>query len=160
MPTPANLLLGVSVEGHETFGRLHQLYYINHPDRLCFVSFEPLISMIPLAMVFDMPRSAGWVIVGGESGPKARPCNIEWIRSVVAQCAEAGVPCFVKQLGANSVTDNTNLYDFPDFTQFDTVAWGAGTATGAAVILDDSKGGDTSEWPPEFQVQQYPTVSA
>ena len=37
------------------------------------------------------------VIVGGESGPGARPCNVEWIRSIVRQCAEAGVPVFVKQ---------------------------------------------------------------
>lgn len=39
-----------------------------------------------------------WVICGGESGPKARPCHIDWIRSIVRQCREAGVPCFVKQL--------------------------------------------------------------
>jgi hypothetical protein len=37
------------------------------------------------------------VIVGGEGGPNARPCNVEWIRSIVRQCAETGVPCFVKQ---------------------------------------------------------------
>jgi protein gp37 len=38
-----------------------------------------------------------WVIVGGESGPGARPCNVEWIRSIVEQCKAAGVACFVKQ---------------------------------------------------------------
>jgi protein gp37 len=41
-----------------------------------------------------------WVIVGGESGPGARPCNVEWIRDIVRQCREAEVPCFMKQLGA------------------------------------------------------------
>ena len=41
-----------------------------------------------------------WVIVGGESGPGARPCDVSWIASVVRQCREAGVPVFVKQLGA------------------------------------------------------------
>jgi protein gp37 len=42
-----------------------------------------------------------WVIIGGESGPKARPCNIEWIRSIVQQCKQAAVPCFVKQVHLN-----------------------------------------------------------
>lgn len=47
------------------------------------------------------------VIVGGESGPKARPCKPEWIRSIIEQCRVAGVPCFVKQLGNN---DGTNRH--------------------------------------------------
>ena len=42
------------------------------------------------------PR-VGWVIVGGESGPRHRPCEIEWIQSIAAQCRKADVPCFVKQ---------------------------------------------------------------
>ncbi len=42
-----------------------------------------------------------WIIVGGESGPGARPFDIEWARSVVEQCKEAGVACFVKQIGEN-----------------------------------------------------------
>lgn len=43
-----------------------------------------------------------WVIVGGESGKGARPCDVDWIRGVVRQCSEAGVPCFVKQLGSRA----------------------------------------------------------
>jgi len=46
-------------------------------------------------------HSLDWVIVGGESGPGARPCNVEWIRSIVRQCKDAGTACFVKQLGAD-----------------------------------------------------------
>lgn len=42
-------------------------------------------------------RPIDWVIIGGESGPKARPCQIEWIRAIVKQCVDAGVPIFVKQ---------------------------------------------------------------
>ncbi len=41
-----------------------------------------------------------WVIVGGESGPGARPCDVGWIRDIVGQCRAAEVPVFVKQLGA------------------------------------------------------------
>lgn len=43
-----------------------------------------------------------WVIVGGQRGPNAMPCNVEWIRSVVEQCHQAGVPCFVQQLGSGA----------------------------------------------------------
>ncbi len=41
-----------------------------------------------------------WIIAGGESGPKARPCEVEWIRSIVEQCQAAQIPAFVKQLGS------------------------------------------------------------
>jgi len=42
-----------------------------------------------------------WVIVGGESGPNHRHCNVNWIRDVLRQCRQAGVPAFVKQLGSD-----------------------------------------------------------
>lgn len=51
-------------------------------------------------------KVAGRVVVGGESGPGARPCHVEWIRSIVQQCDAAGVPAFVKQLGAHVVDRN------------------------------------------------------
>src|SRR5690606_16765728 len=46
-----------------------------------------------------------WVIVGGESGPGARPCYLSWIEGIIAQCETAGVPCFVEQLGSFAVAD-------------------------------------------------------
>ena len=78
-----------------------------------------------------------WVIVGGESGPKARPCNVEWIRSIVRQCADAAVPCFVKQLGSNSV-------HFADNKHHPT---------------RDPKGGDPAEWPADLRVREWPAVA-
>lgn len=72
-----------------------------------------------------------WVIVGGESGPKARLCDVAWIRSVVEQCKAAGTPCFVKQLGAN---------------------------VRSRVRLRDPKGGDPAEWPEDLRVRQWPEV--
>lgn len=53
------------------------------------------------ALVSAHARFLDWVIVGGESGPGARPCDVRWIRSIVEQCAGAGVPVFCKQLGGN-----------------------------------------------------------
>jgi hypothetical protein len=79
-----------------------------------------------------------WVIVGGESGPNARRCNVEWIRSIVRQCQEAGVPCFVKQVGAK-----------PIFSIHDGIGrWNA--------EISHPKGGDPSEWPEDVRVQQFP----
>lgn len=96
-------------------------------------------------------RSAklGWVIVGGESGPKARPCDVAWIRSIVQQCAAADVACFVKQLGARpeSVRDHISY---------------RGTTTklpdGFYRHMGDSKGADPAEWPEDLRVQQFPRV--
>jgi hypothetical protein len=78
--------------------------------------------------------SVDWVIVGGESGPKARPCHVEWIRSIVEQCKAAGVPCFVKQLGARPVLD------------------------GKPLDLQDSKGGEPEKWPEDLRVREMPEV--
>jgi len=76
-----------------------------------------------------------WVIAGGESGPGARPCDVAWIESIVQQCREASVPCFVKQLGAKP-------YDSRDQRHF--------------VDIADKKGGDPSEWPESLRVRQFP----
>lgn len=84
-------------------------------------------------------------IVGGESGPKARPCHIEWIRSVVRQCDEAGVGVHVKQLGARPVAGEVHLHEWP------TAEWtGCGGGGGVAKLLDRS-GADPSEWPEDFR---------
>jgi protein gp37 len=60
-----------------------------------WVSLEPLCEPIDISI----GRAFRWVVIGGETGPRARPCEIEWIRAIVQQCKEAGMPCFVKQLG-------------------------------------------------------------
>ena len=82
-----------------------------------------------------------WVIAGGESGPGARPCDVRWLESIRDQCQVAGVPCFVKQLGANPVATPV-----PGYT------------TGLA-SLDDKKGGDPAEWPEDLRVREFPEVS-
>ena len=95
-------------------------------------------------------RQAGsgldWVIVGGESGPGARPCDVAWIRAIVEQCRAAGVPAFVKQLGAEPV-------------QF-AVAAERRTDSGACTVrLRNRKGGDPAEWPEDLRVREFPEVS-
>lgn len=66
------------------------------------------------------------LIVGGESGPAARECDVAWIERLVKQCATANVPCFVKQLGSRPL----------------------------GVNVRHKKGADTSEWPPTLIVRQ------
>lgn len=86
-----------------------------------------------------------WVIVGGESGPGARPCAIEWIESIVKQCRAAGVPPFVKQLGAR-----------PVFSTPACVTSSSYCAQGHALPLRDRKGGDIAEWPDDLRVREMP----
>lgn len=90
---PENIWAGVSVESAEYLRRLDCLR--NVPAAIRFVSMEPLLG--PLANI--NLASLDWVIVGGESGPRARPMRPEWVRSIRDQCATAQVPFFFKQWG-------------------------------------------------------------
>lgn len=93
-PAPTNAWLGVSVEN-----RKQGVPRINHlrkvPAHIRFLSVEPLLEDVG---ELDL-TNIHWVIVGGESGPKARPMKQEWADSVRAQCEEQGVAFFFKQWG-------------------------------------------------------------
>jgi protein gp37 len=95
---------------------------------------------------FDALPSLDWVIVGGESGPGARPFDIAWARSIVKQCADAKVACFVKQLGAvpvNAILGPVNPVNLRTVN-----------------AIKDRKGGDMAEWPADLRVRDFPQVSA
>lgn len=136
------------------------------------LSLEPLLGPIDLSGVMDpagvdyvenIPacQTGGspldWIIIGGESGPNARPCALEWIDDIRRQCAQSGVPCFVKQMGSNPVTENANIWNFVYPGKRIGSAWGHGAA-GCHINLDDSKGGDPREWPEGLRVQEYPNA--
>ena len=92
----SNIWLGVSVEDQKTANeRLPILAQIPAAKR--FVSCEPLLG--PIDFISDSYARFDWVIVGGESGPGARPMDLEWAESIVTQCEVVGIPVFVKQLG-------------------------------------------------------------
>lgn len=95
---PPNVWIGVSVEDQKSADeRLPIAEKI--PAALRFISVEPLIDEIDL-----MPHLNGdfhWVIVGGESGPKARPAYPRWVRSIRDDCADQGIPFMFKQWGNN-----------------------------------------------------------
>jgi protein gp37 len=91
----AHVWFGVSVENRKALARIEHLRAT--PAALRFLSIEPLLEDLG---EIDL-TGIGWVIVGSESGPKARSMNIEWARSVNNQCASAGVPFFFKQAKIN-----------------------------------------------------------
>lgn len=113
-----------------------------------FLSLEPLLGPVSFrwaswskpAVFSDGCTTEGYldglrnihaVIVGGESGPNARPCNVDWIRSIVRQCVAAGVPVMVKQLGAHPMrSDAKGVY---------------------RTYTTDRAGADPAEWPEDLR---------
>lgn len=97
-----------------------------------------------------------WVIAGGESGPGARPCNPDWLRSTVSQCQEGAVPVFVKQLGARVLVDPGPV---PREVIQSTWSFLGESDCGADVWRTaDPKGGNPDEWPEDLRVRQFPEV--
>jgi protein gp37 len=149
-PLP-NVWGGVSVEDQRA-AEIRIPALVETPLAGRFLSCEPLIGFVdlsvtwvrlgtlpvaPLGIHYDQDTGIGkhlisWVIAGGESGPAARPCDPEWIRSLVKQCQAAQVPVFVKQLGTVWARQN-----------------------GA-----DSKGGDPQYWPEDLRIREFPAVNA
>ncbi len=94
LPWPGNVWMGVSVENQRWTSRINDVRKV--PAVVRFLSCEPLLG--PLDLNLD---TIDWVIVGGESGPRARPMQLDWARSVRDQCLDADVPFFFKQWGAH-----------------------------------------------------------
>jgi protein gp37 len=94
-----NVWLGTSIESGEYLSRYDALAAI--PAVVHFLSLEPLLGFVDLWDRFAGlgPAEEWWVIVGGESGPGARPMDLDWVRSVRDTCGEFGVRFFLKQLG-------------------------------------------------------------
>jgi protein gp37 len=93
LPWPKNVWMGVSVEDARVLHRIGHLQSV--PAAVRFLSLEPLIGPLDALPL----EGIHWVIVGGESGPRARPIRKEWVDSILSQCRTAGVPFFFKQWG-------------------------------------------------------------
>lgn len=113
LPWSPNVWMGVSVESEDEIQRIDHLRAA--PAAVRFLSLEPLIGPLP---ELDL-REIHWVIVGGESGPQARPMDAKWVRSIRRQCRLAGVPFFFKQWGgvfkkqAGRLLDGRTYDEFP-----------------------------------------------
>lgn len=93
LPWPAQIWLGVSVESARYTHRIDLLRQTGAAVK--FLSLEPLLAPLPSLNL----EGIDWVIVGGESGPGARPMQADWARDIRDQCAAAGVPFHFKQWG-------------------------------------------------------------
>lgn len=151
-----NVWLGTSIENQPT-ADLRISHLLECPAAVRFLSAEPLLEPLEIDLT-----GIDWVIVGGESGPNARPMHIEWARSIVEQCEAAGVPCFVKQLGAD-VRGNWDEFRFLPNCPMGKELLGVGDfADGAGfadvIKLTHSKGGNLDEWPEDLRVREFPQV--
>lgn len=136
---PDHVWIGTTVEDQDRVAkRIHHLLTV--PARVRFLSVEPLLESVELGSYLDpelcdacgLEGAVSWVIVGGESGPGARPFDLWWARSIVRQCDAAGVPVFVKQMGSNP-------HNGPE-----------------PLKLRDRSGADPSEWPSPLRRQEFP----
>ena len=93
---PENVWMGVTVESADYAYRIDHLRQT--PAKVRFLSVEPLLGPMPK---LDL-EGIHWIIVGGESGPKARIMEPEWVRGVLDQCRAAGIPFFFKQWGGTN----------------------------------------------------------
>ena len=97
--------MGVTVEAADYTDRIDDLRSTG--AKVKFLSLEPLLSALPnLAL-----NGIDWVIVGGESGPAARPMKKEWVRDIRDNCEIAGVPFFFKQWGGVNRKKSGRLLD-------------------------------------------------
>lgn len=97
LPLLPNVWLGTSVENNAVLGRLDHLRQTRAAVR--FVSFEPLIGSVAGAEL----SSIQWAIVGGESGPRARPMLEDWVDEIYEACTDAGAAFFFKQWGGGGI---------------------------------------------------------
>jgi protein gp37 len=93
LPWPSNVWMGVSVEDERVVERIDHLR--STPAKVKFLSLEPLIGPLDNLNLDGIH----WAIVGGESGPRSRPMEADWVRSIRAQCDDANVAFFFKQWG-------------------------------------------------------------
>lgn len=130
-PPMPNVWVGVSIEDQQTASERVPALFQAPPGVLRWVSVEPLLVPLNLWMWLG-PGRVEWVVIGGESGPGAEPCVVEWIADLVRQCREAGTACFVKQLGARPYYRCQRL------------------------LLADRRGADPAEWPPGDWPREWP----
>lgn len=150
-----NVWLGTTVEDQRRADERIPIL-LDTPAAVRFLSCEPLLGPVDLGeYLTNYPRRTwggkylgnsgpvaklDWIIVGGESGPKARPMELAWARSLVEQGRAAGVPVFVKQLGKRPVT----TYEPTGCTD--------------RYIVHHRAGGDPEEWPADLRVREFPEV--
>lgn len=105
LPWPANVWIGVSIEAPKELRRADDLRTV--PSAIRFLSLEPLLEPLPSIKLTGID----WVIVGGESGPAARPMHPDWVRDLRDRCVDEAVAFFFKQWGGPNKKASGRLLD-------------------------------------------------
>lgn len=126
-PAPRHIWVGVSVEDEKAATRVAHLQSASVGVR--FLSIEPLLA--PIGKL-DL-NGIDWVIVGGESGPSARPMDEEWVIDIRNQCVRAGVAFFFKQWGGRSPKSGGRMLEGKEWNQFPRRPHAAPTQDGVQV---------------------------
>ena len=148
LPWPPNVWMGVSVENEDYLIRAARLARV--PAAVRFLSVEPMLGPVDLGGILSYgwcPRFGfnwhecdrcpddhwriGWIIAGGESGPGARPCDLDWLRDLRDQCRATGAAFFLKQLGA---------------------------VAGRQAGCRDAKGAHLEAWPFDLRIREMPQL--
>ena len=136
---PANVWAGTSVTSANTLWRANEILRVGDERTLRFISAEPLWGPVSLAPIFaSKPGGRFWVIAGGESSQSTdrrhHPVDLRWLQALRTECAAAGVPFFVKQLGHKPHFDG----------QLHTLT------------VDKNHGGSWEEWPVDLRLREMP----
>jgi protein gp37 len=132
---PPNVSLGATVVNQEEADRDIQKLLAT-PARLRYLCLEPLLGPVDLRLGSrNEVARIDWIIMGGESGAHARPMHLAWAEDVVRQCLAAGVPVFVKQLGARPINRSNQKHP-----------------------ISDRKGANWDEWPIELRLRLLPEL--
>lgn len=192
LPLP-NVWLGVSVE-NQAAADVRIPLLLQTPAAVRFLSVEPLLGPVniqrwlpcgdatgwckcggthpPEGEPTTKPDAIDWIIIGGESGPGARPMDVQWVRDIIAQTKQVGMwpEVFVKQLGAKPWDSKTGKADHL-FSHCghaceccdECPSNGGQVERGdhpQLLKLHDRKGGDMAEWSEDLRERQFPAVSA
>lgn len=156
---PTHLTLGVSAENKPTADeRIPDLLATPAVRRI--VSYEPALEWVDFGRAYDRRgRGLDQIIMGGESGPNARPFDVAWARKTRDQCKRAGVPFFLKQIGSNVIDRNDVGFegDTPRSWPMDTRHEEIGNGYQGEYVrirLKDRKGGEMAEWPEDLRVRE------
>lgn len=128
LPWPSNVWIGVTIENQANVHRLAYLHSV--PAHTKFISFEPLLGPIDIEL-----DGIDWAIVGGESGPHARPIKPKWIRSLRDRCLKSDIPFFFKQWGGTRKHLNGRALDGRIWDEMPRLDKGSSHHTYAAVSL-------------------------
>jgi len=171
-----NAWLGVTVGHSDTLERIDELVRV--PAAVRFVSCEPLLERISLGRWLwpdcpgtDADCEAGrcdrsrplldWVIIGCESGPRRRPCDLDWVLELVEQCRQAGVPVFVKQLSVNGRVSKDPA-EWPEWARVRQFPKGPCrpayrfSSSSFRSMVGGRVSKDPAEWPEWARVRQFP----